>query len=106
MIAIQGKMEASQKGAKRVGKKRAAMSKSDAREKGEFGAFALHLNKLLSDRSWSVQDFSERCASHGMPVGEQVIRAWLRAENMPKSHQLRSLGKILGLKDPRFILPE
>jgi hypothetical protein len=99
-------MEASLKGAKRVGKKRAALSKTEARQKGEFGAFALHLNKLLSDRSWSVQDFTERCAAHGLTLDDQAVRAWLRAENMPKSHMLRDLGKVLGLKDPRHILPE
>ena len=106
MVTVQGKMEASLKGAKRVGKKRAALSKSEARQKGEFGAFALHLNKLLSDRAWSVQDFAERCSAYGMPVDEQSIRAWLRGANMPKSHMLRDLGQVLGLKDPRHILPE
>lgn len=82
------------------------LTKREAKDLGEVGAFALHLADLLKERGWDHLKLAELCKSANLPIEEHAIRAWLRGENMPKSHHLRPLAKVLGLKDRRHILPE
>ena len=94
----------SPKGAKDVPKKRKTISRREAQT--EPGRFALHLDALLAARGWSPGDFACVLTKAGLGhVKEHAVRAWLRADNMPKSHDLRAIGKALGLADPRHILP-
>ena len=88
-----------------MGKKAKAMNKREARALGERGAFALHLKALLNERGWSNQDFSDRLAVVGLTISEAGIRTWIRGDGMPKAEDLRTVGKALGLSDPRHILP-
>lgn len=88
-----------------VGKKTKVLTKREARDKGELGAFALHLAALLQERGWDHAALSKACKRAGLPIEEHAVRAWLRAENMPKAQHLRGIGKVLGLADPRHILP-
>lgn len=88
-----------------VGKRQIVLTKREAAKLGEPGAFALHLAALLQEREWTHQQLAEKCQAAGLPIEEHAVRAWLRGENMPKSHYLRPLGEVLGLTDPRHILP-
>jgi hypothetical protein len=81
-------------------------TKKEAADIGELGHFARHLGILLEQRSITAQDFAAKCRTAGLEVEEYAVRAWLRGENMPKAIILRKLGKVLGLDDPRHILPE
>lgn len=104
MATTRSTVAAPTKGASRpVPKKRKTISKKEA--KTEQGQFALHLQSLLDAKGWNSYTLAEACENAGLDVKEHTVRAWLRAENMPKSHQLRAIGKILGLEDPRHILP-
>lgn len=99
------KMGDSQQG-RTVGKPQKELTKREAKDLGEVGAFALHLAALLKERGWTHDDLAERCEAAKLDIKEHAIRAWLRGENMPKSHHLRPLAKVLGLADKRHILPE
>lgn len=90
---------------KSMGKKVTKLTKKQAKDLGEFGAFSVHLTQLLNERGMTSQDFSQACKAAGLKIEDHAIRSWIRAESMPKSHQLRALGKVLGLSDPRHILP-
>lgn len=104
MIA-QAKLVGSQQG-RRMGAPQKQLTKREAKALGEVGAFALHLAALLAERGWSHQDLAAKCKAAGLDVEEHSVRTWLRADAMPKSHYLRPLAKVLGLKDARHILPE
>jgi len=54
----------------------------------------------------TATSFADKCQQAGLEVEEYAVRAWLRGENMPKAIILRDLGRVLGLSDPRHILPE
>lgn len=88
-----------------VGKRQSVLTKRAAAKLGEPGAFALHLAALLQERGWTHQDLAQKCQAAGLPIEEHAVRAWLRGENMPKSHHLRPLAEVLGLNDRRQILP-
>lgn len=88
-----------------VSRQRKQLSKSEARKLGEPGAFALHLDALLTERGLAPLALAEKCQASGLPIEEWQVRAWLRGENMPKTHHLRKLGKALGLADYRQVLP-
>lgn len=90
----------------RMGNPQKELTKREAKSLGEVGAFALHLAALLKERGWTHDDLAERCAAAKLDIKEHAIRAWLRGENMPKSHHLRPLAGVLGLADKRHILPE
>jgi hypothetical protein len=82
------------------------LTKKEARQLGEPGAFALHLAAILSRKQWTHQDLAKACQAASLNVKEHQVRAWLRGENMPKSSMLRPIGRVLGLADPRHILPD
>ena len=88
-----------------MGKKAKKLTNREARSIGERGAFALHLKAMLHERHLSNQDFSDRLAVAGLKISEAGIRTWLRGDGMPKAEDLRTVGKALGLKDPRHVLP-
>lgn len=88
-----------------VSRQRKQLTKGEARKLGEPGAFALHLDALLTERGISPQELADSCKAAGLPIEEHTVRAWLRGENMPKTHHLRKLGKALGLADYRHVLP-
>ena len=89
-----------------VAKAAKKLTKREARQLGEPGAFALHLASLLADKGWDHQKLAEECQRAGMDVKEWQVRSWLRADHMPKAAMLRPLAKVLGLSDSRHILPE
>lgn len=89
-----------------VGKKAKKLTKKEIRDGGEFGLFAVHLAKLLKERELTAKALSDACKAAKIDIEEYSVRSWLRAESMPKSHQLRAIGKVLGLEDSRHILPE
>lgn len=88
-----------------VSRSRKQLSKAEARELGEPGRFALHLDALLTERGLTPQALADACKKAGLPIEEHAVRAWLRGENMPKTAHLRRLGKVLGLADYRQVLP-
>lgn len=105
-MVTQAKIRDSQNRVRTVGAPQKELTAREAKALGEAGAFALHLAALLKERGWTHTDLADRCESAKLDIKEHAIRAWLRGENMPKSHQLRPLAGVLGLKDRRHILPE
>jgi ribosome-binding protein aMBF1 (putative translation factor) len=104
MIA-QAKLSGSQSGPRRMGAPQKQLTKREAKALGEFGAFALHLAELLQERGWDHRDLAAKCQAAGIDIEEHSVRAWLRGDNMPRSHHLRPIAKVLGLEDHRHILP-
>lgn len=85
---------------------RKPLTKGEARDRGEAGRFARHLEALLADRGLDHKGLVAACVASGFKVEDHVVRAWLRGENMPKTLHLRKLGKALKLADYRLVLPE
>lgn len=92
-------------GVRILGKKVKVITKAQARSKGEAGAFAYHLQSLLKERDWDHHKLAEKLAAAGVKVSEAGVRMWVRGDNMPKAEDLRAIGRVFGLADPRHILP-
>lgn len=82
----------------RMGRPRLPLTREQ--RKTPAGRFALHLDKLMQERGWSVREVAERSG-----FSESRIRSWLRAAYMPETPDLQTLGESFDLDDYRFILP-
>jgi hypothetical protein len=67
--------------------------------------FALHLRKIMDDNNWISKDVSEKLAAGGVDIGPRGVDVWLRGEGSPKFRDLEKIGRALGMKDYRDILP-
>lgn len=101
----EGIVRDSHKESRRMGKKATRLTKKEARSKGEPGAFAAHLGALMDERGWDHHKLAEKLQEAGLTIAESGIRVWMRGEGMPKAEQLRAIGRVFGLDDPRHILP-
>ncbi len=67
--------------------------------------FARHLLDLMEKNGWSSKDVSQRLSRAGLEIGPRGVDVWLRAEGSPKFRDLETIGRALGLKDYRDVLP-
>lgn len=88
-----------------MGKRAKSLNRKSAKPLGERGAFALHLRALLESKGWDHHKLAEKLTAADVKVSEAGVRMWLRGDNMPKAEDLRTIGRVLGLDDPRHILP-
>jgi len=95
----------SHKESRDMGKKATRLTKKDARNMGESGAFGAHLAALLAERDWDHHKFAEKLQAANLKISEAGVRVWLRGEGMPKAEMLRAIGRVLGLEESRDILP-
>ena len=86
-----------------VPRQRTEIKAKDARDLPE--RFALHLRKIMADREWSSKDVAERISAAGVPIGARGVDVWLRGEGSPKFKDLEKIGRALGLRDYRELLP-
>lgn len=68
--------------------------------------FALHLRELLDKRKLTTADFREAVKRAGLDVAAVTVKKWLSGERLPRADDLVPIGKSLGLKDYRLVLPE
>lgn len=81
-----------------MGKKAKSLSAADRRT--FKGRFAIRLAELMDARGLSATSLAAL-----IDVDEPAIRKWLRADGLPELKQIEPLGKALGLKDYREVLP-
>lgn len=67
--------------------------------------FARRLQALMKEKGWSSQDVSDRLEAHGLAIGPRGVDFWLRGDGSPKFRDLETIGRALGFKDYRFLLP-
>ena len=91
MVAIQGKIEASLKGAKRVGKKRAAQTKDIA--KTMAGRFGARLAELADKAGLTADDLAVR-----LDKSPAMIRFYFAGRNVPHINDWPGIAKALGVQ--------
>jgi ribosome-binding protein aMBF1 (putative translation factor) len=90
MVAVQGKMEASLKGAKRVGKKRAAMPKDIA--KTEAGKFGVRLSELADKANLTADELGAKIGKSG-----DTVRLYFSGKAVPHLNDWPLVAKALGV---------
>ena len=69
------------------------------------GRFAVHLRALMDAKGWQVGDLHEQLTRFAVDIEKPAIHVWLRGKSLPKAKFLEPLGRALGLKDYREVLP-
>lgn len=90
MVAVQGKMEASLKGAKRVGKKRAAQTKDIA--KTMAGRFGARLAELAEKAGLTTEELASRIGK-----SSQSVLLYYAGKAVPHINEWPAIAKALGV---------
>jgi hypothetical protein len=77
----------------------------DPRSKRFETRFAIQLRELLAKRKMTATDFIQRVQAAGVDVSAIAIRKWLSASHVPRPQDMPAIGRVLGLKDYRHLLP-
>jgi ribosome-binding protein aMBF1 (putative translation factor) len=77
----------------------------DPKERDLQARFALHLRSIMERKGWTSRDVAERITAAGLNIGPRGIDVWLRAEGMPKAKDIEVVGRALGFRDYRDVLP-
>jgi hypothetical protein len=60
----------------------------------------------MNENGWSSQDVSDRLVKAGLDIGPRGVDVWLRGEGSPKFRDLETIGRALGFRDYRDLLPK
>lgn len=67
--------------------------------------FALRLREIMAENGWTSKDVSDRLKKHGVPISDRAVDVWMRGTSGPKFRDLEAVGRALGFKDYRDMLP-
>lgn len=67
--------------------------------------FGLHLRALLKNKKLGSTEFLQKLKADGLDVSLATVGKWLSGDRLPRCYDLESIGRVLGIRDYRQVLP-
>lgn len=67
--------------------------------------FAIQLRGLLDKQKLTAADFLDRIRAAGVDVTRESVNKWIAGYHVPRPQDMPAIGRVLGLKDYRHLLP-